>query len=123
MLRQLGDGSVALDGSQSHLHLEGRRGPAGVVCSWLLLFTAIIAVVRQKFHVSFYPDIRSSAILPERSPTSALRAVNRPPSISTSFISHVGSKHRHRSIQEQILVYFRTALSRASEVAAVLTGY
>src|SRR6516164_3012968 len=30
MLRQLGDGSVALDGGQSHLRLEGRRVvPAG----------------------------------------------------------------------------------------------
>jgi hypothetical protein len=31
------------------MHYGVRPTPAGVVCSWFLLFTAIIAVVRQKF--------------------------------------------------------------------------
>jgi hypothetical protein len=33
-------------------------GSGGVVCSWFLLFTAIIAVVRQKFHLSSCSDFR-----------------------------------------------------------------
>src|SRR6266700_101876 len=34
-------------------------GSGGVVCSWFLLFTAIIAVVRQKFHLSYCADFRN----------------------------------------------------------------
>jgi hypothetical protein len=33
-------------------------GSGGVVCSWFLLFTAFIAVVRQKFHLSSCADFR-----------------------------------------------------------------
>jgi hypothetical protein len=33
-------------------------GSGGVVCSWFLLFTAIIAVIRQKLHLSPCPDFR-----------------------------------------------------------------
>src|SRR6516162_1713330 len=33
-------------------------GSGGVVCSWFLLFTATIAVVRQKFHLSSCADFR-----------------------------------------------------------------
>jgi transposase len=33
-------------------------GSGGVVCSWFLLCTAIIAVVRQKFHLSSCSDFR-----------------------------------------------------------------
>jgi hypothetical protein len=34
-------------------------GSGGVVCSWFLLFTAIIAVVRPKFHLSYCSDFRN----------------------------------------------------------------
>jgi hypothetical protein len=33
-------------------------GSGGVVCSWSLLFTATVAVIRQKFHLSYCPDFR-----------------------------------------------------------------
>jgi hypothetical protein len=33
-------------------------GSGGIVCSWFLLCTAIIAVVRQKFHLSSCSDFR-----------------------------------------------------------------
>jgi hypothetical protein len=34
-------------------------GSGAVVCSWSLLFTAIIAVVRQKLHLSTCSNLRS----------------------------------------------------------------
>jgi nucleoside-diphosphate-sugar epimerase len=34
-------------------------GSGAVVCSWSLLFTAIIAVVRQKLHLSTFSNLRS----------------------------------------------------------------
>src|ERR1700738_2854398 len=37
-------------------------GSGGVVCSWSLLFTAIIAVVRQKLHLSPCSNLRSQLI-------------------------------------------------------------
>jgi hypothetical protein len=59
MLRQLGDASVALDGGQSNLRVEGPvSGSSAVVCSWFLLFTASIAAFRQKFHSSSRSDFR-----------------------------------------------------------------
>jgi hypothetical protein len=39
-------------------------GSAGVVCSWFLLFTAIIAAVRQKFHLSSCPNFRDRLLEP-----------------------------------------------------------
>jgi hypothetical protein len=38
-------------------------GSAGVVYSWSLLFTAIIAVFRQKFHLSSCADFRDRLFL------------------------------------------------------------
>jgi hypothetical protein len=56
MLGQTGYRPVTLDGGHSH-----RGGSGAVVCSLSLLFTAIIAALRLRFHLSSCADFRLSA--------------------------------------------------------------
>jgi len=58
VLGQLSYRPVALDGGKRHLALKAGVWSGAVVCSWSLLFAAIIAAVRQKFQLIDLSNLR-----------------------------------------------------------------
>jgi len=59
MLGQLGIVRSPLTAASATFALKAGVWFRAVVCSWSLLFTAIIAVVRQNFHLSVCSNLRS----------------------------------------------------------------
>jgi hypothetical protein len=64
----------------------------------------------------------SRVVMNSASPISALRAVNRPPSYPRDSSGTWGQNTAIVQSINQILIHFRATLSRASKLAAALTG-